>query len=60
MDNVLGSGMKKRGKVVHMLLLLGTALLVAGLSTGAVLASEAYHVSPAWLLTAEFAHAIYS
>jgi len=50
MDNVLGSGVKKRRKVVDMLLLLGTALLVAGLSTGAALVSEAYHVSPAWLL----------
>ena len=50
MDNVPGSEVKKRGKVVDMLLLLGTALLVAGLSTGAALVSEAYHVSPAWLL----------
>jgi|GEM_PF-3167333 len=50
MDNVPGSEVKKRGKVVDMLLLLGTALLVGGLSTGAALVSEAYHVSPAWLL----------
>jgi hypothetical protein len=41
---------KKRGKVVDMQLLLDTALLVAGLSTGAALVSEPYHVSPAWLL----------
>jgi hypothetical protein len=50
MDNALGREMKKRGRVVDMLLLLGTALLVAGLSTGAALVSEAYHISPAWLL----------
>lgn len=51
MDNVLGNGGKKRSKVVDMLLLLGTALLVAGLSTGAALLSEAYNVSPVWLLS---------
>jgi len=37
--------------VVDMLLLVGTALLVAGLSTGAALTSEAYNISPAWLLS---------
>ena len=43
--------MKKRSKVVDVLLLIGTGLLVAGLSTGAALISEASHVSPAWLLS---------
>ena len=33
-----------------MLLLIGAALLVAGLSTGAALLSMAYNISPAWLL----------
>ena len=52
MDNVLGDGVKKRSKVIDLLLLLlGTALLVAALNTGAALISEAYHVSPAWLLS---------
>ena len=51
MDNVIGKGVKKRGKVVDMLLLLGTALLVAALSTGAALISEAYNISPQWLLS---------
>jgi hypothetical protein len=51
MADALGEGRKKRSKVIDMLLLLGTALLVAALSTGAALISEAYHVSPAWLLS---------
>ena len=46
-----GSGVKTRSKMVDTLLLVGAALLVAGLSTGAALLSEAYHVSPAWLLS---------
>jgi uncharacterized membrane protein len=50
MDNVLGSGVKKRSRAVDMLLLIGAALLVAGLSTGAALLSLAYNISPAWLL----------
>jgi hypothetical protein len=51
MGNVVGNGVKKRSKVIDLLLLVGTAFLVAALSTGAVLISEAYHVSPAWLLS---------
>ncbi len=33
------------------MLLLGAALVVAVLTTGAGLVSEAYHISPAWLLS---------
>jgi uncharacterized membrane protein len=50
MDSVLGNGVKKRSRAVDMLLLIGAALLVAGLSTGAALLSLAYNISPAWLL----------
>jgi hypothetical protein len=38
-------------KFVDRLLLLIAALLVAGLSTGAALISQAYNISPAWLLS---------
>jgi hypothetical protein len=41
----------KRGRTVDTLWLLGAALLVAVLSTGTALVSEAYHLSPAWLLS---------
>lgn len=51
MDNVVGERVKKHGKVVDMLLLVGAALLIAGLSTGAALISEEHRISPAWLLS---------
>jgi hypothetical protein len=51
MNNVTGKGVMKRGKMVDMLWLLGAALLVAALSTGTALVSEAHHISPAWLLS---------
>jgi hypothetical protein len=51
MDSVLGNGVKKRSRAMDILLLIGAALLVAGLSTGAALISLAYNVSPAWLLS---------
>ena len=38
-------------KVVDRVLLLVVALLVAGLSTGAAFISDAYNISPAWLLS---------
>ena len=38
-------------KVVDRVLLLVLALFLAGLSTGAALLSEAYSISPAWLLS---------
>jgi|HubBroStandDraft_4_1064222.scaffolds.fasta_scaffold1496417_1 hypothetical protein len=50
MDNVVRNEVKKRSKVMDKLLLLGAALLVAALSAGAALISEAYDISPAWLL----------
>lgn len=43
--------MGNRSKVADMLLLIGAALLVAGLSTGAALISLACNISPAWLLS---------
>lgn len=42
---------KKHRKVVDKLLLVGTAVLVAGLSLVAGLICEEHHISPAWLLS---------
>jgi hypothetical protein len=41
---------KKHGRVVDTLLLVGVALLIAALSAAAALVSEEHHLSPAWLL----------
>jgi FtsH-binding integral membrane protein len=51
MANANGDGVKARNRVVDRVLLVGAGLLIATLSTGAAFISEAYRISPAWLLS---------